>query len=66
MNKKYLDPKVLSEYVEALCEKNNHPDTLKQALLNQINVLRQTYGNEIPKDDFCKEKDTKTKKIFQN
>ena len=52
MNKKYLDPSVLSEYVEVLCEKNNYPDTLKQALLNQITVLRQRYGNEIPKDDF--------------
>jgi len=49
---RFLSPKVLSEYVEALCEKNNYPDTLKQALLNQIKVLRQRYGDQIPKDDF--------------
>lgn len=50
--KKYLDPKVLTEYVEALCDKHNHPDNVKQMFLNQIVVLRKKYGNQVPKDDF--------------
>ena len=50
--KKYLSPAVLSEYIETLCAEKGHPDTLKQAMLSQVQKLREIYGDSIPKDDF--------------
>lgn len=52
MNKKFLNPQVLSEYIETLCFEKGHPDTLKEAMLRQVQQLRQIYGESIPKDDF--------------
>jgi len=50
--KKYLSPNVLSEYIETLCAEKGHNDTLKQAMLLQVQKLREIYGDSIPKDDF--------------
>jgi hypothetical protein len=50
--KKYLQPVVLSEYIETLCAEKGLPDTVKQALLAQIQKLKEIYGESIPKDDF--------------
>jgi hypothetical protein len=52
LNKKFLEPNVLSEYIETLCFEKGHPDTLKKAMLLQVQRLRQIYGDSIPKDDF--------------
>lgn len=52
MNKKFLNPEILSEYIETLCFEKGHPDTLKEAMLLQMQQLRQIYGESIPKDDF--------------
>lgn len=49
---KFLNPTVLSEYIETLCSEKGHPDALKEALLAQVVVLRRKYGDQIPKDDF--------------
>jgi hypothetical protein len=50
--KKFLNPKVLSEYIETLCAEKGHPDTLRDAMLSQVRKLREIYGDSIPKDDF--------------
>ena len=52
MNKKFLNPKVLSEYIETLCDKRNLGDYTKDIMLAQVKKLRQIYGDSIPKDDF--------------
>jgi|SRR6056297_245197 len=50
--KKFLNPVLLTEYIEALCAEKQYPDKFKQSLLLQVQKLKEIYGDSIPKDDF--------------
>lgn len=43
---------MLSEYIETLCGERNLGDHTKDIMLAQIKVLKEKYGESIPKDDF--------------
>ena len=52
MEKKLLSLDVCNEYIEKLAAKHSLSAKVKDLLLNQIRILREKYGNEIPKVDF--------------